>query len=825
MTFKPRAICVAVALSLGLFASHTPKALAQATQVPQAKVCFQATTGINGFVGLLGTITGGSGGISATTTYGGVPLTGGSGTGATANIVVSGGRVTSVSVLNPGQNYVIGDVLSATTIGVSGFSVPVASIAINSSLAGGTVGMYVPGTLSTKQTWQNANQTILNTNPVALDSNGCALIYGIGTYRQILFDSLGNEVWDQPTSVAPVSPYFAGLAQGTANAITLTDSSFSYTDGQQITFFASATNTGATTITPYIGATTISVVANSSAGPVPLTGGEIAAGNAENVVYSAANNDFVLQTSTKTTYPAIDVIAYGAVGDGITINNTALQAASNAAASSAGGLVRFPCGVFKITTQIIQNIASNAAVIWQGAGNCTYIYAASTNAVAFNWGNQFSSGSIYNMTFETDALGTYSGVSWSELGGQSTPAGPINYLVGVEFRGLDFTTAQTQYWGTAFSTIGPSNINVVGGLCNGAHTQIAGTCYYASGNPAATGPGQFPYGGIMNFSGTSMNNCNVGFHYGNWLQGITMTGGNMTDCNYGVQSDTCLDSPSDEPDQLNVTASQFNTFIYSFDIECQRFTNLILVGNSFITSGGDAIKLQGLGYIINDNTAGDATTASGNFVTIAGSIASGGLLKDNNAGLYKYMLYVQPNIDAQISATENNFSQAPLVFGSPVTVTATASGGNVTGLSLSSTSGGLYQFAPTLLIQGNGCTGATGTLTSSLQTVSGHTGWQVSAVTLTGVGASCAGAPTAAVQGSEKFYVDPTSIGVNIGDSQPMFFQDLPLCSTSFSVSGTVTGSRMLVLDARPESFNASIFGGSNGVNNALCDGPNWLGH
>jgi hypothetical protein len=64
-------------------------------------------------------------------TYNNVALTGGTGTGATANIVVSGGAVTAVTLVNGGQRYDIGEILSATaaTIGGtgSGFSIRVAT--------------------------------------------------------------------------------------------------------------------------------------------------------------------------------------------------------------------------------------------------------------------------------------------------------------------------------------------------------------------------------------------------------------------------------------------------------------------------------------------------------------------------------------------------------------------------------------------------------------------------------------------------------------------------------------------------------------------------
>ena len=81
------------------------------------------SSGIKG----LDTITGGS--LYVDNTYPDVPLTGGLGAGATADITVSGGAVTDVLIVEPGAAYQVGDVLSAdnTDLGGagSGFSVPV----------------------------------------------------------------------------------------------------------------------------------------------------------------------------------------------------------------------------------------------------------------------------------------------------------------------------------------------------------------------------------------------------------------------------------------------------------------------------------------------------------------------------------------------------------------------------------------------------------------------------------------------------------------------------------------------------------------------------
>lgn len=71
-------------------------------------------------------------------------------------------------------------------------------------LASGTIEYYVPGTTTFKDTWQDPEKTILNTNPVKLDAAGRSLVWGTGWYRQVLKDSLGNVIWDQLVYAAEV---------------------------------------------------------------------------------------------------------------------------------------------------------------------------------------------------------------------------------------------------------------------------------------------------------------------------------------------------------------------------------------------------------------------------------------------------------------------------------------------------------------------------------------------------------------------------------------------------------------------------------------------
>ena len=84
----------------------------------------------NGYILTLNTLVGGS--TYTNGTYTGVSLTGGSGAGAKATIVVSGATVTSVTLTAAGNGYAVGNTLSATAASIggtgSGFSIKVATI-------------------------------------------------------------------------------------------------------------------------------------------------------------------------------------------------------------------------------------------------------------------------------------------------------------------------------------------------------------------------------------------------------------------------------------------------------------------------------------------------------------------------------------------------------------------------------------------------------------------------------------------------------------------------------------------------------------------------
>jgi hypothetical protein len=97
------------------------------TALRTAKVTGTATRFETGHVLTVGTRVNGSGYTNGT--YTNIALVGGTGTGATADITVSGGAVTAATLQRGGNWYTVGDVLTCNLIG-SGtlFALPVTAI-------------------------------------------------------------------------------------------------------------------------------------------------------------------------------------------------------------------------------------------------------------------------------------------------------------------------------------------------------------------------------------------------------------------------------------------------------------------------------------------------------------------------------------------------------------------------------------------------------------------------------------------------------------------------------------------------------------------------
>jgi hypothetical protein len=461
---------------------------------------------------------GGAGGTPGI--YTDVPLTGGSGSGAVANITVSSvGLVSQVVIYNPGINYVVGDVLSAPSAyigGVFAFSATVSSISINSSLSGGSVGMYQPGTLIYSQTWQNASQTILNTNPIVLDQNGCAIIYGVGTYRQILYDNLGNEVWDQLTSVAPVNPYFAVTVGGTANAITFPDPTFASINGQSVQFVLAYTTTGPVSING------IQLLKNTNTGPTALVSGDLVAGNMIYATYNATLGAWILQVPTTPAASVIGATAGSATGSVVANNVTTPNTQIDITATSAILVNNVGVGVQVLSPTCTINAATNGAngldvgglavstwyyewLIWNGSTSGCILslsYSAPTLPTGYTYSTRV--GAVKTDPSANFYLFTQSGnmFRWKVTGGTNTAALPI---ISNSSTGTPATPTWSQSLVKAVSGTCPNacapltadTISIIAGIVSGGSgiVMVAPNSSYGADN-STTNPPPMLIGGV-----------------------------------------------------------------------------------------------------------------------------------------------------------------------------------------------------------------------------------------------------------------------------------------------------------------------------------------
>lgn len=104
--------------------------------------------------GAIRTLTLTNAGAGATNgTYSQQALTGGSGSGATADIVVTGGVVTTLALRNPGTGYTVGNTLSCATIGGAGFVFTVSAVSASDNASGDVtalrLGVGTPSALTT----------------------------------------------------------------------------------------------------------------------------------------------------------------------------------------------------------------------------------------------------------------------------------------------------------------------------------------------------------------------------------------------------------------------------------------------------------------------------------------------------------------------------------------------------------------------------------------------------------------------------------------------------------------------------------------------------
>jgi hypothetical protein len=204
-------------------------------------------------------------------------------------------------------------------------------------LSGGSVYFYIPNTSTPKATYQDPAQTILNTNPVILDANGQAVIWGSGTYRQVVYDANNNLVWDQITEDTS-----GGLLGNMTDNVFVAGTDFTPGVTTQLTLTAgpgSITNTWIYFDAAYQDDSQASVSGTTLifTSPIPVGVGKVTVKIGSTVAIGTPGNGTVTDSSAASgtrlynrIFDLVDVRdpPFNAVGNGVTNDTAAIDAAS-----------------------------------------------------------------------------------------------------------------------------------------------------------------------------------------------------------------------------------------------------------------------------------------------------------------------------------------------------------------------------------------------------------------------------------------------------------------------------------------------------------------
>ncbi len=350
-----------------------------------------------------------------------------------------------------------------------------------------------------------------------------------------------------------------------------------------------------------------------------------------------------------SAYPVFDLATFGAVGDGVTNNDAAFSAVFSAAAK--GGMIRVPCGVFKIAATPSLQIppGQNLSLVGSGSDCTTISVSGPVDGPTFAYGDQFSSVRIADITFTTDQPGGYTAVTLnSRTDNQMAAFSSQTTFENVVFRGADAYGANAQFWGEGVHERNVSNISIVNPMFDGPHASPNGVFLVLQGLAAKSA-----YSVQISISHMNISYCKIAIAYEDWVQGLAISNSNVTGCDVGVQ---VVANPKGTLDQIAVVNSQFNTFVCSVCVNDGKFNNLMLSNNMFITNGGSkAVVVGGTNWLIEGNEFGAVSPNGTTAITVRSTFGNGGLVMNNHFEEYAEGIAVGDASQSPVKIANNLF--------------------------------------------------------------------------------------------------------------------------------------------------------------------------
>ena len=311
------------------------------------------------------------------------PLTGGSGTGATANIIIQNGGVYAVSVVEPGVNYATGDILSATLAGVTN------GISTTSGLVAGsnyTNGTYTDVALTGGTgTGAKATITVSSNTVTAVTITSAGENYVVADTLSAAAATLGNGV-NTLGSITGGSGYTNGtytdvdltggtgtgakaditVSVGAVTAVTLTARGVGYTASDALS--AAATDIGGHVngIATFGSITGGSNYTNGTYTDVPLTGGAgtgatativVTSNSVSSISITDSGNDYAVSNSMSCSADAIGngIHTFGTITGGAGYTNGTYTNVSLIGGTGSGAIADITVSGGKVTSVSISS--------------------------------------------------------------------------------------------------------------------------------------------------------------------------------------------------------------------------------------------------------------------------------------------------------------------------------------------------------------------------------------------------------------------------------------------------------------------------------------
>lgn len=479
---------------------------------------------------------------------------------------------------------------------------------------------YEPASLVPKATYQDNALTTANTNPVVANSRGEVVMYGAGSYRIILKDSLGNTIWDRDNIDALVGG--ASLLGG--NGATLVG----YDDTTLDVILKSR-----------LGRVVSSVAAlralNKTKNTQAFLTGYYAAGDGGSGAYyydaadttTADNGGSVIVAGDGGRWKLAQTSAwsakqFGAKGDGTTNDATAIQAATTAAAA-AGKELFFPAGTYRLLSPVTW--AANTK--WNGEPG-SVIKLDPTMTLGANIGG--TARALYGSAIAGVSL---SGLTFQSLKTGVTKAITICFdnVTGLRINGCTFKDfGDATYYAQGAIAYGCTDVRITNSRftnCSGDGLAFSNnvTNFVVSGN-------EFSSNGDWGFAISIA--CTQGTVQGNLFLNNTSTAVGSDRCNYiefigntmvnnehGVRV-TKFAETADVHKMIVISGNSItNCGVYSIAVEKMGALGMCAITGNVVSGSGNQ------GIILSDSSN---VTVSGN--SVASSAAEGILVISQTAG-------------------------------------------------------------------------------------------------------------------------------------------------------------------------------------------------